>query len=156
MNSADRSIGRMDLALRRRFLWLDLLPDYEVLQTWLNRPGNNPSGFSSDALKECNQILENRGITPEQQVGHALFMVQTFGNESMAPEDKPLVPAALRRIVHHSVLPYVRELCVMQLGKTDKNLESQIRHHLLECVSHSHQSEALGEGHADQTNREGF
>ena len=45
MNSADRSIGRMDLALRRRFLWLDLHPQIETLDRWLKRPGNNPLGF---------------------------------------------------------------------------------------------------------------
>lgn len=139
MNSADRSIGRMDLALRRRFLWLDLLPDYGVLRSWLSRTGNNPSGFSSDALKQCNQLLAERGIAPEQQIGHALFMVQTSGNESQASEDKPLIAAALKRIVRYSVLPYVRELCIMQFGRRDSALESQIETALLECLPEQQQ-----------------
>ena len=57
MNSADRSIGRMDLALRRRFLWLDLYPDVKALKSWLDRPGNNPVGFSAESLAECNTVL---------------------------------------------------------------------------------------------------
>ncbi len=64
MNSADRSIGRMDLALRRRFLWIELLPRPDVLQKWLDRRGNNPVGFSADSLRQCNLILEEMGIPP--------------------------------------------------------------------------------------------
>ncbi|MCS7466465.1 hypothetical protein NZK35_07405 [Stieleria sp. ICT_E10.1] len=151
MNSADRSIGRMDLALRRRFLWLDLLPDYSVLHSWLSRTGNNPSGFSSGALKQCNQMLEERGIAPEQQIGHALFMIQTAGNESQASEDKPLIAAALRRIVRHSVLPYVRELCTMQFGRPDRALESQIESTLLQCVSVDAQEATLDDTEAPES-----
>jgi 5-methylcytosine-specific restriction endonuclease McrBC GTP-binding regulatory subunit McrB len=135
MNRADRSIGRMDLALRRRFLWLDLLPDYAVLDAWLSRTGNNPSGFTSDSLRQCNQMLEDRGISPEQQIGHALFMMQTSGNDNEESGDKPLIAAALIRIVRYSVLPYVRELCVMQFGRPERTLESQIESLLLQCVS---------------------
>jgi hypothetical protein len=143
MNSADRSIGRMDLALRRRFLWLDLLPDYAVLHAWLSRTGNNPSGFTSDALRQCNQMLEERGISPEQQIGHALFMMQTSGNDNEESGDKPLIAAALRRIVRYSVLPYVRELCIMQFGRPERELESQIESTLLRCVSGGMQASPL-------------
>lgn len=135
MNSADRSIGRMDLALRRRFLWVDLHPDYDVLSNWLGREGNNPAKFRSNDLRLCNKLLEDRGIPSEQQVGHALFMLQTFGSESQPSVDKPLVAEALRRIVRFSVLPYVRELCVMQFGRTDKELASQVEEVLLNCLT---------------------
>jgi 5-methylcytosine-specific restriction protein B len=139
MNSADRSIGRMDLALRRRFLWVDLHPDYEVLSNWLGREGNNPAKFRSNDLRLCNKLLDDRGIPPEQQVGHALFMLQTFGSESLPSVDKPLVPEALRRIVRFSVLPYVRELCVMQFGRTDNDLVSQVEKTLLNCLTSTDQ-----------------
>lgn len=135
MNSADRSIGRLDLALRRRFLWLDLVPDYTILHTWLGRTGNNPAKFSADSLKKCNLLLEDRGIRVEQQIGHALFMLQTFGSETQAPKDKPLIPEALRRIVRFSVIPYVKELCVMQLGRVDAGLVTQIEQALLACIA---------------------
>ena len=139
MNSADRSIGRMDLALRRRFLWVDLYPDYDVLCNWLGREGNNPAKFRSNDLLLCNQLLEERGISREQQVGHALFMLQTFGSESQPSVDKPLVAEALRRIVRFSVLPYVRELCVMQFGRTDNELVRQVEEILLNCLTTSDQ-----------------
>lgn len=146
MNSADRSIGRMDLALRRRFLWVDLHPDYDVLSNWLGREGNNPAKFRSNDLRLCNQLLEERGIPPEQQVGHALFMLQTFGSESQPSVDKPLVPEALRRIVRFSVLPYVRELCVMQFGRTDNELISRVEAILLNCLTIADQNNTADGG----------
>jgi len=139
MNSADRSIGRMDLALRRRFLWVDLYPDYDVLSNWLSREGNNPAKFRSNDLRLFNQLLEERGIPTEQHVGHALFMLQTFGSESQPSVDKPLVAEALRRIVRFSVIPYVRELCVMQFGRTDSELVSQVEAVLLNCLKATEQ-----------------
>jgi hypothetical protein len=80
-------------------------------------------------------MLEERGISPEQQIGHALFMMQTSGNDNEESGDKPLIAAALRRIVRYSVLPYVRELCIMQFGRPERELESQIESTLLRCVS---------------------
>jgi 5-methylcytosine-specific restriction endonuclease McrBC GTP-binding regulatory subunit McrB len=136
MNSADRSIGRLDLALRRRFLWLDLHPQPETLDRWLKRPGNNPLGFESKSLTRCNQLLEDHGIPPEQQIGHALFMLQRVGrdDETSPKLDVPLNERKLRQIVRFSILPYVRELLTMQFGKPDVNLVRQIDELLLQCV----------------------
>lgn len=137
MNSADRSIGRMDLALRRRFLWLALDPQADVLQRWLDRRGNNPVGFKSSALVECNDILAKRGISPEQHVGHALFMVQESeaDDDAAAAHDIPLTKGHLRRIVQFSVEPYVRELFTTQVGKVDEEMIGLIRNTLLSCLN---------------------
>ncbi|MDB5342470.1 MAG: hypothetical protein JWP89_847 [Schlesneria sp.] len=137
MNSADRSIGRMDLALRRRFTWLNLHPQPETLKRWLERVGNNPSGFQSSTLAECNELLSKRGIPPEQQIGHALFMVQESDadEEGAAPLDIPLNDKHLRRIVHFSVLPYVRELFATQFGSIDEDMVAAIRNKLMSCVN---------------------
>jgi hypothetical protein len=146
MNSADRSIGRMDLALRRRFLWVELVPNYQVLQTWLSRSGNNPSHFSADSLKQCNMLLADRGIPAQQHVGHALFMVQTFGSDTKDAADKPLLPEALRRIVRFSVLPYIEELCLMQFGRPDSELIRLAQEALLQCLEASNALDSNAEG----------
>jgi MoxR-like ATPase len=136
MNSADRSIGRMDLALSRRFFWLDLHPTIETLDRWLKRPGNNPLGFKASALAQCNALLAEHGIPPEQQIGHAFFMLQrTAEDEDASPDlDKPLNEKRLRQVVRFSVLPYVRELLTMQFGQADNVLLQQIATTLLACI----------------------
>ena len=136
MNSADRSIGRMDLALRRRFLWLNLHPQPEALQRWLDRQGNNPIGFKASALAECNDLLAKRGIPSEQHVGHALFMIQESSAEDEAvAKDVPLTEKHLRRVVQFSVIPYVRELFTTQFGQTEEELVEQMRAILMKCVT---------------------
>ena len=137
MNSADRSIGRMDLALRRRFLWLDLYPDASILKAWLERPGNNPVGFSADALSQCNFILSNRGIPRDQHIGHALFMMQESESSdgTLFEQDVPLTERHLRGIVRFSVIPYVKELFITQFGQVDDGVVQAIENQLLACVA---------------------
>ena len=112
MNSADRSIGRIDLALRRRFFWINLLPQPQVLAQWLARPGMNPANFDAAALAACNEVLGSCGVPPEQQIGHALFMGAGGAADDGEPAgaDTPLTENRLRQVVQYSVLPYVREL----------------------------------------------
>ena len=112
MNSADRSIGRIDLALRRRFFWINLLPQPQVLARWLAHPGMNPANFDAAALAACNDLLGAHGVPPEQQIGHALFMGAGGATDDGEPAgaDAPLTEKRLRQIVQFSVLPYVREL----------------------------------------------
>ncbi len=139
MNSADRSIGRLDLALRRRFLWLDLHPQPGTLDRWLKRTGNNPLGFKADQLAKCNELLSNHGIPPEQQIGHALFMLQRVAtdDEASLKRDFPLSAKQLRQIVRFSVLPYIRELITLQHGQSDESLLKQIADLLLSCINES-------------------
>jgi hypothetical protein len=151
MNSADRSIGRMDLALRRRFLWLDLHPQIDTLDRWLKRPGNNPLGFQASVLGQCNALLSEHGIPPEQQIGHALFMLQrTAEDEDASPDlDKPLNEKRLRQVVRFSVLPYVRELLTMQFGQADDVLLEQIAGTLFACISDKSMPQAADASDAD-------
>jgi 5-methylcytosine-specific restriction protein B len=136
MNSADRSIGRLDLALQRRFLWLKLHSQPDTLDRWLKRPGNNPLGFKAASLVRCNELLAEHGIPPEQQIGHALFMLQrTAEDDETSPKlDIPLSTRQLRQVVRFSVEPYVRELLTMQFGQADPGLLQHISDLLLECV----------------------
>jgi 5-methylcytosine-specific restriction protein B len=137
MNSADRSVGRIDLALRRRFFWINLLPQPDVLARWLARPGMNPAGFDAGALRACNELLGARGVPPEQQIGHALFMGAAGAADDGEPAGAatPLTPTRLRQIIQFSVLPYVRELMresmLARPGDSHEDLESRVETLLL-------------------------
>ena len=137
MNSADRSVGRIDLALRRRFFWINLLPQPEVLARWLARPGMNPAGFDASVLQACNELLGAAGVPPEQQIGHALFMGGGSAGDDNEPAgaDAPLTPSRLRQVVRFSMLPYVRELTRELLlangGVGHDDLESRVESLLL-------------------------
>jgi hypothetical protein len=112
-------------------------PQPKTLDLWLRRPGNNPLGFESSSLARCNQLLGEHGVPPEQQIGHALFMLQRVGKDDDASPnlDVPLNERKLRQIVRFSVLPYIRELLTMQFGQPDADLVQQIDELLLHCVS---------------------
>ena len=137
MNSADRSIGRMDMALRRRFLWLNLHPQVGALKSWLQRPGINQVKFDATALEKCNAVLANRGMPPEQHIGHALFMLQQQESEDEIPSPAPLTEKQLRRIVKFSVLPYLQELSLSQFGQADQEVIKFVEETLLECLAES-------------------
>ncbi|MCE2405805.1 MAG: AAA family ATPase [Dehalococcoidia bacterium] len=100
MNTADRSIALVDLALRRRFYFVEFHPDEEpvkgVLRRWLGANGLDHMAWVADAVKRANekpQLKQDRHAA----IGPSYFM-------------KPgLDEAAVERIWRHSVLPYIEE-----------------------------------------------
>ena len=97
MNTADRSIALVDLALRRRFYFVEFHPDDEpvkgVLRRWLeaNAPGMKRL---ADVVERVNELLE---ADRHAAIGPSYFM-------------KPgLDEAWVERIWKHSVLPYIEE-----------------------------------------------
>ena len=97
MNTADRSIALVDLALRRRFYFVEFHPDEEpvkgVLGRWLdaNAPGME---WVADVVERANEKLrEDRHAA----IGPSYFMKDDLDEE------------AVTRIWKHSVLPYIEE-----------------------------------------------
>ena len=96
MNTADRSVARMDLAIRRRFAFVSVMPDRNVVQERSTRTGLQ----LFDAL--CDVFLE---FAPDEALallpGHSYFIV----------EEKD--EAALRARLRYELLPliddYIRE-----------------------------------------------
>ena len=97
MNTADRSIALVDLALRRRFYFVEFHPDNEpvkdVLHDWL--AANAPHmEWVADVVERANELMrEDRHAA----IGPSYFMKDGLNEE------------AVRRIWKHSVLPYIEE-----------------------------------------------
>ena len=70
MNTADRSIALVDFALRRRFAFFELFPEYEVLKTYQLQRDFNPNGLVR-ALQDINTKINDKNF----HLGISFFMV---------------------------------------------------------------------------------
>ena len=69
MNTADRSIALVDHALRRRFAFIHLPPNYDVLRRF-----HQDRDFNADRLTAVLRRLNNQIGDPHYHVGHAFFL----------------------------------------------------------------------------------
>ena len=68
MNTSDRSLVQIDLALRRRFGFVEFMPDYSKIQKEVD-------GFSlATLLENLNKLVLKHHRNREQQIGHTYFM----------------------------------------------------------------------------------
>ena len=98
MNTADRSIALVDLALRRRFYFVEFHPDDEpvkgVLRRWLEANAPDDMEWLAEVVEQVNKLLED---DRHAAIGPSYFM-------------KPgLDEVKVERIWKHSVLPYIEE-----------------------------------------------
>ena len=99
MNTADRSIGLIDAALRRRFHFVPLFPERPplagLLSRWLARE-RPQMAWAGGVVDRLNARLRER-VGPHLQVGHSYFM------------RKDLSPSVLRHIWQFDVLPFLED-----------------------------------------------
>lgn len=98
MNTADRSITLLDAALRRRFAFIELMPDTTLLE------GTRIQNLELDAfLVALNaRVMRSPGGGREKQIGHAYLL------EGSAPIRDA---AELARRFHQEILPLLQEYC---------------------------------------------
>lgn len=109
MNTADRSISLMDIALRRRFGFIELLPDYEVLkQDLLNNESSLDTQvkdireLSIQALQTVNINIQNL-YDRDHQIGHSYLM--KLSDVTTADETKEV----LQNIWLYEIIPLLQE-----------------------------------------------
>lgn len=96
MNTADRSISLMDTALRRRFEFVEMMPDEDLLDEVVVEEDIN----IHEMLKIMNQRIEVL-YDREHTLGHAFFM--PLNNEEKATIDK------LASIFKNKIIPLLQE-----------------------------------------------
>lgn len=98
MNTADRSIALVDLALRRRFYFVEFHPDEDpvrsVLRKWLKQNKLENMVWVTGVVDQANELLKDDR--------HAAIGPSYFMKEDLEEED-------VRRIWKHSVIPYIEE-----------------------------------------------
>lgn len=76
MNTADRSIALVDHALRRRFAFLQLYPNYDVLRKFHRRTGFPVDGLI-EALVHINREIADR----HYEIGTSFFLKESLGDD---------------------------------------------------------------------------
>jgi 5-methylcytosine-specific restriction protein B len=102
MNTADRSIRLLDAALRRRFGFVELMPNVELLEG--ERIGNLPLDEFLTGLNE--RIARAHGR--EKQIGHSFFL---HDGRALADAD------AFARVIRHEIVPLLQEYCFDDYGQ---------------------------------------
>ncbi len=104
MNTADRSIARVDLALRRRFYFVEFHPNVDpvhgLLQRWLEDKAPHMA-WVARAVDRANELLNDRHAV----IGPSHFMVDDLDQ------------AMVERKWKHSVLPHIEEHFFDQPGR---------------------------------------
>lgn len=97
MNTADRSIALVDHALRRRFHFVQMKPEPDILRLYFEGYGNPEMAWTADLLEETNRQLGRDGIEWHLHIGHSHFMREELDD------------ATLERVWKHSVMPTLEE-----------------------------------------------
>jgi 5-methylcytosine-specific restriction protein B len=111
MNTADRSIALVDNALRRRFAFIPVYPNYEVLRQYHHR---EETGFPVDKL---TRILEdvNRAINNKHyELGISFFLTKTLAED-------------IQDIWQMEIEPYLEEYFFDNQAKMDEFLWDNIK-----------------------------
>lgn len=106
MNTADRSLAHIDYALRRRFSFIKLLPEFgETFKEFLIQKGISSSFANKvcEKLEKINAIIAaDPLLTDGKMIGHSYFC-------SYSKEQSP--EAWWNNIMKYKVLPYIEEIC---------------------------------------------
>lgn len=106
MNTADRSLALLDVALRRRFGFIEMNPDLDLIEEYINENSEDIEEDarrlltkSIDAVRKINiEISKDKAIGRDKQIGHSfLFKVHTIDDLILA--------------WRHEILPLLEEYC---------------------------------------------
>jgi len=104
MNTADRSISLLDAALRRRFGFVEMMPDGTVLRD--SKVSGIPLRAWFDALNE--RIRQHVGQDARNlQIGHSYLMQSGSPIKEIAP---------LKRAIRDDIIPLLEEYCYEDYG----------------------------------------
>ncbi len=106
MNTADRSLAMVDYALRRRFRFITLRPEFssEAFQAFLSDYGAKPELVKKiiARMNALNEVIaaDTRNLGPGYQIGHSYFCPRN----DIKPDDD-----WYRRVIEAEIMPLIQE-----------------------------------------------
>ena len=114
MNTADRSIALVDNALRRRFAFIPIYPNYEVLRQYHQREKTNfPVDKLTKILENVNRAINNK----HYELGISFFLTKTLAED-------------IQDIWQMEIEPYLEEYFFDNQAKMDGFLWDKIKDQL--------------------------
>ncbi|MDD6709866.1 MAG: AAA family ATPase [Ruminococcus sp.] len=121
MNTADKSVGNIDYAIRRRFIFFDLLPDEKVIEN--EKDKENMSDIEKAEIEKAKNVflgvkefvktsINNQYRANDFLIGHTYFLLpEKLGENNSegdnSQEDKP--ENLIKYRMEYQVLPILRE-----------------------------------------------
>ncbi|NES86110.1 MAG: AAA domain-containing protein, partial [Moorea sp. SIO2B7] len=102
MNTADRSIALVDQAFRRRFAFIRLYPNYEILRRY-----HETTDFPVNGLIKVIEQINNAIADPNYSLGISFFLLETIAEE-------------IEDIWRREIEPYLEEYFFDQRDKLDQ------------------------------------
>ena len=115
MNTADRSIALVDHALRRRFAFMELGPNYQILERFFEDKPFDPGGLI-DVLEELNDHIGDKNYA----VGITFFLIK-----------KGKLSNEIADIWKMEIEPYLEEYFFDQKEKVENYRWKEIEHRIL-------------------------
>jgi 5-methylcytosine-specific restriction enzyme B len=119
MNTADRSIAMLDIALRRRFGFIQMSPDFNIIREKIltEKKDELQSNGVYDLLnlsilaveKVNKEICKDKSLGIDKKIGHSFFF-------------KVSIPEDLIMVWRHEILPLLEEYCYSDYAKINKLL----------------------------------
>lgn len=142
MNTADRSLALIDTALRRRFDFIEMMPDYSLLK------GKKVRGIDlKKMLEKINQRIEYL-YDREHTIGHAFFMPVV---KLIQDEDEEAAFSTLFTVFKNKILPLLEEYfyedwqrIALVLGDNQK---SEIEHQFVVKKTDQNADSLFGKNH---------
>lgn len=124
MNTADRSLAMVDYALRRRFTFIDLVPQFENDQFREQLEGNVETDLIDQIVSrvsELNQVIRDDKINlgPGFEIGHSFFCPQETEEELSAEWYQSIIQAEIG--------PLLREYWFDSPEKAEQRIEELLR-----------------------------
>ncbi len=125
MNTADRSIALLDIALRRRFEFIEMMPRPDLLKN-IDVVDSNGSKLNIDLEKllKCLNKKILKEIDRDHTIGHAYFLSKTNNNQ--------LTLKDLNKIFKNKIIPLLQEYFYDEWEKITKVLNDETNHKFID------------------------